>query len=113
MSTNANAPSFPAWLAQEERVTERAPVDITATISSIKHGAASARLVDLSYLGFRARLDQPLTVGSIVSITIAGFAPIDGWIAWQRDGEHGIDFAHAMPHPVAHAIWTKSTHHAS
>jgi len=100
-----NAPStFPSWLAREERLAERAPTGVPATLSCPRAGTAAAVVTDASALGCRVRTDMGGGVGSYLTL-LAGGASASGWVAWRRGDEMGIDFSEPLS-PVALAAFT-------
>jgi len=85
----ATAPSstYPSWLAREERLAGREPSGVVARI-----GEQAAAVADASPLGCRVRTEARVNVGAFLTLTVGDVA-IDGWAAWRRGDEFGLDFA--------------------
>lgn len=103
MATKPNT-SYPSWLAQEERKADRAAVSWQGTISSIKFDAEACLVQDITHLGCRIMLAHAVSVGTYVSIEIPQIASLEGWVAWNRGCEIGIDFSHPLPAEVLNEI---------
>jgi hypothetical protein len=95
------APSaHPEWLAHEERTADRVAVSWPASISSRKVAAEPCRIVDITHLGCRVQWASAITVGAQVTIAVADFAELAGWVAWHKGNEIGVDFSHPLPAQV-------------
>jgi hypothetical protein len=92
------------WSVLDERKAERFPVRVAAEIRGERLAPGAVKLVDVSVLGCRVEADQNVTVGSLVTLVFQGFAGFNGWIAWRRESNYGIDFAHPLPSAVVHRI---------
>jgi hypothetical protein len=100
----ASAPSFPHWLAREERKADRHGLRLTGTATGARTHQQPVEMIDLSPLGCRLRVAEPMTVGSYITLASAGAPRVEGWVAWSRATECGIDFAHPMPDLIAEHI---------
>lgn len=98
----ASAPtSYPAWLAGEERHAARRLLSLPARLAGERvRGDAIGRTMDITALGCRLAVAEPPPVGSYVAIDVAGCSGIAGWVAWSRNGQLGVDFAHPLPDAV-------------
>jgi hypothetical protein len=104
MASKLAPPARPEWLAHEERTADRVAVSWVASISSRKFSDEACRIVDITHLGCRVQLTSPITVGAQVTIAIADFAELAGWVAWHKGGEIGVDFSHPLPAQVLDSI---------
>ena len=99
------APStLPSWLVSDERQANRLPLSLPAQMSSNRFDMTAVHLTDLTYQGCRLSTEQGVSVGSFVTIHVSGFTEINGWIAWVKNGEVGLDFANPLPHAVTEHV---------
>ena len=91
----ASSQNFPPWLAREERLAEREPVGVAATVSGAGGSPEPAEVTDASPLGCRVRTTAPGGVGAFLTIA-AGEASVTGWVAWRRGDVLGLDFARPL-----------------
>ncbi len=89
--------TYPSWLTQEERKSDRVTVAWRGTISSVKFDAEMCSIRDVTQLGCRIVLAHAVSVGTYVSISIPHIDRLEGWVAWNRESEIGIDFSHPLP----------------
>ena len=72
----------------------------------------SVELIDISPLGCRLRLGAPLAVGTYITLSSGDGAALEGslegWVAWSRGTECGIDFAQPVPTPTVDRILTQT-----
>lgn len=102
------ATPYPQWLAREERKADRRLLTVGGTAGGTRTAPQPVEIVDVSPLGCRLRVTIPVPVGSYITLASAAAASLEGWVAWSRDRECGIDFAQPVPDPlidriVAHA----------
>lgn len=101
MASVSQSSDYPAWLAREERTADRIAVAWDAVLVSATSGIEMpCRMVDITSLGCRIRLEGAPSMGTHVTIAIPAFADVAGWIAWKAEGDAGIDFAHPLPGEV-------------
>ncbi|MEI5688402.1 MULTISPECIES: PilZ domain-containing protein [Sphingomonas] len=98
---------YPAWLAQEERQADRLPVSWPSTISSLKFDEEPCTICDVTHLGCRVLLDRRVTVGTYVTIAMPQLTKLEGWIAWNRGHEVGVEFSHPLPASILDDIETR------
>lgn len=104
----ADSPPYPQWLAREERKAERHGLALSGTATGARTIQQPVEMVDLSPLGCRLRVVEPMRVGSYISLA-SGTAPLgearlEGWVAWSRPSECGIDFARPVPGALVEQI---------
>ena len=64
----------------------------------------AVHLTDLTYRRCCLSTKQGVSVGSFVTIHVPGYTEINGWIAWVKNGEVGLDFADPLPHAVTEYV---------
>lgn len=96
MAPKSNA--LPQWLAADHRTAARWPIDLPAELAvRDRPGAAAVRVGDISALGcLLVVADETVAVGRFVTVTLPGHAPLEGWIAWCKQGHAGVDFAQPL-----------------
>lgn len=82
-----NMVSMPA----ERRRMPRIEIDCTAYVEA-PGGAEMARARDVSHGGVKLQTGLRLNVGESVKVTLDGLFPLDGRVAWTKDGLAGIAF---------------------
>ncbi|HEX8485380.1 PilZ domain-containing protein [Sphingomonas sp.] len=105
----ATPPNFPQWLAREERKADRNGLQLSGIAISSKAIRQPVEVIDLSPLGCRLRVLEPMQVGSYITLESGRPSgvptpPMEGWVAWSRPFECGIDFAQPMPAPIVAQI---------
>ena len=76
----------------EERKVGRLPLGLSAQMSSDHLDPCRVVIRDLSNLGCRVLTSQKPVVGTLVTIALKHFTEINGWVAWAKSGDIGIDF---------------------
>ncbi len=82
----------PAWLAREERHAARHAIRFETRLSVGTDEAIAVTIADLTQLGCRVIGRGGLTMGKYVTLDLAPVGPVQGWIAWTRGDECGVDF---------------------
>lgn len=75
------------------REFDRGDVAITGEIREMGGGKHSVNIVDLSRSGYRIYSLTYIKVDKIVFLTIPGFAPLEGKIAWHEGDYYGCQFS--------------------
>ncbi|WP_374942656.1 PilZ domain-containing protein [Sphingomonas sp.] len=99
-----NPPSYPQWLAREERKAERHELALSGTATDSRTVQQPVEMVDLSPLGCRLRVVEPMRVGSYITLASGSAPRLEGWVAWSRPFECGVDFAQPVPGIVVEQI---------
>jgi hypothetical protein len=76
----------------EHRAARRSRVRFGAKLRDRSPVRFDIDIIDMSTTGFRAIVNQPLTPGGTVWVTLPGLSPIQAWVAWQRDKMVGCRF---------------------
>ena len=87
-----------AWI--DERRAARQHLGLPIVISGINSRRLSPHMVDISSVGCRIERDLGFVIGSYATVEVKDFTSFGGWVVWQRPGELGIEFAHALPEPI-------------
>ena len=87
-----------AWI--DERRAVRQHLGLPVIISNPHSHRLAAHMVDISSVGCRIEGQAGFVIGSFATVEIKEFTKFDGWVVWQRPGELGIEFAHALPEPI-------------
>ena len=97
---------LPSWLDCDERTASRHALNLPAMVRSDAAGESEGAITDISSGGCRIKLDPPATLGRYLTICLDGFPQMEGWVAWQRGVEHGVDFAHSLLPEIVERFWT-------
>ena len=93
---------------EDQRNSERLPLDRDVVITNLVLDDREASLLDISETGCRLQLPRRVEVGEHVIIEFGRSISAQGWIAWTRDGQFGINFAAPMsPLEVSQLATTK------
>jgi hypothetical protein len=96
---------LPAWLDLDERRSERRQMDIAAFLQTQVHPAqVGVRVVDISTHGCLLAIPGGLPLGRYVTLTLPGLVSIEGWIAWSKNDQAGLDYARSLPPAVVERI---------
>jgi PilZ domain len=74
------------------REYDRGDVQINADIREVGGGKHKVKIVDLSRSGYRIFSLTYIKVDKIVLLTIPGFSPLEGRIAWHEQDYYGCQF---------------------
>ncbi|HEX9953840.1 MAG TPA: hypothetical protein VGB48_01315 [Allosphingosinicella sp.] len=96
-------------MADGARRAERRAVSGFARMRPNSWSSVEVAMLDLSELGFRARCDVRLRIGSGVSIEIPGVGAVEAQVEWQRGGEFGARFYQELD--LAACGWTTEERH--
>ena len=83
---------LPPWLDRDERKALRRAVQWPAIVRTDAIGEFAGFITDISSSGCRINLMPSASLGRYLLIDIEGVQRIEGWVAWQRENAHGIDF---------------------
>jgi hypothetical protein len=107
MASIVDPTPHPTWLAQDERQADRLAVVWPATIASMKFDPEACSISDITHRGCRILLGHHITVGTYVTIDMPQLTKLEGWIAWNRGHEVGVEFSHPLPKDVLSDIETR------
>ena len=97
MSSFPDLKPLPAWLGCDERAAPRRALRVQVVVRTDVAGDAAGVITDLSSGGCRVDLVPGAMRGRYLTLEIDGLPSIDGWVAWQRGSDHGVDFARPLP----------------
>ncbi len=92
------------YAAQEDRSAPRVPVRIAARLRAAGARDFATQVRDMSLGGFTATAPAPLAPQTPCWLTIPGFAPIAGEVAWAEPGIVGIAFASLIEQDMFNAL---------
>jgi len=98
---------YPAWLAHGERQAERLTVKWEATVACMKFDPEPCAVLDITHLGCRLQLSRDVTVGTYITVRVPDFANIEGWVAWSKAQQIGVDFSHPLPAAIVSEIMAR------
>ena len=107
MASIVDPTPHPTWLAQDERQADRLAVVWPATTASLKFDPEACSISDITHRGCRILLGHHITVGTYVTIDMPQLTKLEGWIAWNRGHEVGVEFSHPLPKDVLSDIETR------
>src|SRR5215469_6847534 len=96
----------------EPKPKEEKPVEFLSSLSSHRRqlycngvlqtptGRARCTVNNISKGGANLSLEQPIDVGTKVSLTVAGFGTFQGYIVWQDDTVCGMRFTDGARVPI-------------
>lgn len=71
------------------RRNDRVPVGSTTHLRSANWYDIEVSIQDVSQCGFMAECDQPLGIGSNISLDVPGIGPVHAQVRWQIGGKVG------------------------
>ncbi|MBJ6120480.1 PilZ domain-containing protein [Sphingomonas mollis] len=77
---------------QDERIADRQPVNLGATVRRDDQRPIDVQIDDLSSTGFRMQSDEPIAMDSTVSIGIAGLGRHTARVVRQNGNQYGCSF---------------------
>ena len=67
----------------KQRRSERLPVDSSAQLGRPHRYNIEVTICDVSQCGFMAECDEPLQIGSYVTLDVPGIGPVNAQVRWQ------------------------------
>lgn len=92
------------------RAYQRGEVSITAWIREHGGGRQQVEVIDLSRAGFRMRTGSFIPEGSVIFLTLPGYAPLETRIAWHRQELYGCKFEQGLHEAIYDHIVQKYPH---
>ena len=91
------------WL---ERGAERFEVEGRVTIRTADYRTIEVEVRDISSLGLKAAVPEPLPIASFVKIDVPGIGPVEAEVKWSFSGHFGAMFA--TPIDLRRCDWTRN-----
>ncbi|WP_445191237.1 PilZ domain-containing protein [Sphingomonas sp. Tas61C01] len=96
---------LPAWLDLDERRADRRRMNIAAFLETQVHPTQiGVRVIDLSTDGCLLAVPGGLPLGRYVTLMLPGAVNVEGWIAWSKGDQAGLDYARSLPTAVVEQI---------
>lgn len=83
----------PSGAELREREAERYRVSVAVRLKSEGVRVVTVALGDISTAGLMARTDEPIPLGSTVSIDLPAVGPVQARVRWTVGGRVGVRFA--------------------
>lgn len=97
------------YRSDDERLAERVPVEVDATLRNPANEALDVILLDLSTSGFRCASSETLAPGASVTLGLPGLGVNSARVVWRSGNVHGCEFDAMIPPSAIAAAETAQT----